>query len=144
MEFQKSYSCSHQIASRIRCQNKKLNVKPLETKCKVINKKQKGLSNKDAPLKYGVPKNIISTWVKNKEKYFQALEARGTGKAKKSRESDFDKLDHVVFRWFISKRSQHIPIDGMLIKEKVLSYAKKLGFADFHTSSGWLDQWKRR
>ena len=74
----------------------------------------------------------------------QALEARGTGEVKKLRESDVDKLFQVVFRWFISKRSQNIPIDGMLIKEKALSYAKELGFVDFHASNGWLDQWKRR
>ena len=40
---------------------------------------EKGLSNKDAPWKCDVPKTIISTWVKNKEKYLQALETRGTG-----------------------------------------------------------------
>ena len=38
-------------------------------------------------MKYGGTKNIISTRVKNKEKYLQALEARG--KVKKLRESDF-------------------------------------------------------
>ena len=40
---------------------------------------EKGLSDKDAPLKCVVPKTIISTWVENKEKYLQVLEARGTG-----------------------------------------------------------------
>ena len=40
---------------------------------------EKGLSNKDIPLKCDVPKTIISTWVKNKEKYLQALEDRSTG-----------------------------------------------------------------
>ena len=40
---------------------------------------------------------------KNKEKYLQVVEARGTSKVKKLRESCFDKLDHVVFHWFISK-----------------------------------------
>ena len=70
--------------------------------------------------------------MKNKEKYLQALETRGTGKIKKLRESDSDKIDHVVFHWFVSKRIQNIAIDGMLIKEKALSYAKNLGYADFH------------
>ena len=66
--------------------------------------------NQNRPFKqecfyeYGLPKNAISTWVKNKDKYLQSLEARGTGKFKKLRESDFDKLDHVVVCWFISKR----------------------------------------
>ena len=82
--------------------------------------------------------------MKNKEKYLQALETCGTGKVKKLRESDSDKIDHVVFHWFVSKRSQNIAIDGMVIKEKALSYAKNLGYADFHALNRWLDRWKRR
>ena len=34
---------------------------------------QKGESNKDAAANYNVPKNTLSTWVKNKEKLFYAL-----------------------------------------------------------------------
>ena len=144
LEFQKNNSCIHETASRTRCQKQKLNVKHLAIKCKAIKEIEKGLSNKDASLKYGVPKNTISTWVKNKDKHLRAVEARGTGKVKTLRESDFDKLDHFVFRWFISKRSQNILIDGMLIKEKALSYAKELGYVDFNASNRWLDRWKHR
>ena len=121
---------------------RKLNVKPVVIKCKAIKEIEKGLSNKVASLKCGVPKNTISTWVKNKEKYLQPLEAHG--KAKKLQESDFNKLDHVVFHWFITKRSQNISIDGMLIKQKALSYLTELEYEDFHASNGWLDRWKRR
>ena len=35
---------------------------------------EKGMTNKEAADKFGVPKNTISTWIKNKEKIFQALE----------------------------------------------------------------------
>ena len=34
---------------------------------------KKGLSNKDSSFKYGLSKNTISTWVRNKEKYLQDL-----------------------------------------------------------------------
>ena len=34
---------------------------------------EKGLSEKDVAEKYGLPRNTISTWVKNKSKYFAAL-----------------------------------------------------------------------
>ena len=36
-------------------------------KCKRIIEIEKSLSNKDASLKYGVPKNTISAWVKKRE-----------------------------------------------------------------------------
>ena len=123
---------------------RKLSVKTLNEKCKALKDIEKGLSNKDASRKYGVPPNAISTWIKNKGKYFKALEDNCSSKKRKLRESDFEKLDNVVFRWFLSKRSQHIPIDGNLIKGKAITYAKELGYNSFHGSAGWLDRWKKR
>ena len=51
---------------------RKLTVKTLNEKCKALKEIEKGLSNKEASIKYGVPPNTISTWIKNKVKYFQA------------------------------------------------------------------------
>ena len=85
---------------------RKITVKTLNEKCMALKDIEKGLSNKDASLKYGVPPNTISTWIKNKEKYLKALENNCSSKKQKLRESNFEKLDNVVFRWFLSKRSQ--------------------------------------
>ena len=123
---------------------RKLTVKTLIENCRALKDIEKGLSNKDASLKYGVPPNTISTWIKNKEKYLKALENNCSSKKQKLRENNFEKLDNVVFRWFLSKRSQNIPIDGNLIKEKAIVYAKELGYTNFVGSTGWLDRWKRR
>ena len=122
---------------------KKLSVKTLNEKCKALKDIEKGLSNKDASKKYGVPPNTISTWIKNKEKYFKALEDSCSSKKRKLRESDFEKLENIVFRWFLSKRSQNIPTDGNLTKEKAITYAKALGYNIFLGSAAWLDRWKK-
>ena len=123
---------------------RKFTVKTLNEKFRALKDIEKGLSNKDASLKYGVSPNTISTWIKNKEKYLKALENNCSSKRQKLRESNFEKLDNVVFRWFLSKRSQSIPIDVNLIKEKAIAYAKELGYTNFVGSTGWLDRWKRR
>ena len=123
---------------------RKLSVKTLNEKRKALKDIEKGLSNKDASRKYGVPPNAISTWIKNKGKYFKALEDNCSIKKRKLRQSNFEKLDDVVLRWFLSKRSQHIPIDGNLIKGKAITYVKELGYINFHGSAGWLDRWKKR
>ena len=102
-----------------------------------------GLSNKHVAVKYGVAKSTVSTWIKSKEKYLKALN-RATSVRKSLRESDFEKLDELVYQWFSSSRSQNIPLNGNLIKEKALTYAKELGYTNFQASSGWLDRWKRR
>ena len=123
---------------------KKLSVKTLNEKCKALKDIEKGLSNKDASKKYGVPPNKTSTWIKNKEKYFKALEDSCSSKKRKLRESDFEKLENIVFRWFLSKRSQNIPTDGNLPKEKATTYAKALDYNIFLGSAAWLDRWKKR
>ena len=53
---------------------RKLLVKTLNEKCKALKDIEKGVSNKDASKKYGVPPNTIATWIKTKEMYFKALE----------------------------------------------------------------------
>ena len=51
-----------------------LNTKTLKEKCDILSHIEKGITNKEAADQFGVPKNTISTWIKNKEKVFQALE----------------------------------------------------------------------
>ena len=115
----------------------------LNEKCKVLRYMESGLSKKEVAAKYRVPKNTVSTWVKNKAKLFTALE-QCFNKRKKLRESDYKWVDDVVFNWFLSKRSQDIPSDGVFIKEKTLQWAKELGFNEFQTSDGWLRRQKER
>ena len=123
---------------------RKLSVKTLNENCKALKDIKKGLSNIDASEKNGVPPNTISTWIKNKEKYFKALEDNCSNKKRKLRESDFEKLDNVMFQWFLSKQSQNIPMDCNLLKEKSIPYAKELGYNNFHGSAGWLDRWQKK
>ena len=51
--------------------------KTLREKCQALKDLEKGESNKDVAAKYNVPKNTLSTWVKNKKKLFDALK-KGT------------------------------------------------------------------
>ena len=45
---------------------RKLNNVSLIQKCKIIRHIEKGMTNKAASEKFGIPKNAISTWMKNK------------------------------------------------------------------------------
>ena len=37
------------------------------------------------------------------------------------------KVDKAIYNWFVGKRSQKIPVDGIIIKEKALEFAKTFG-----------------
>ena len=76
---------------------RKLSVKTLNEKCKAVKDIEKGLSSKHASKKYGFPPNTISTWIRNKEKYFKALEDNCSSKKRKLRESDFENLTMLCF-----------------------------------------------
>ena len=112
-------------------------------KCQIIRQIEKGMTNKEASEKFGVPKNTISTWMKNKDKLFEGLE-QSSSDAKKMRRCDYEQVDKAVFKWFSLQRSQNVPIDGLILKEKVLQFAKSFNFPTFKASDGWLDKWKKR
>ena len=38
--------------------------------------------------------------------------------------------------------SQKVPLSGAIIKEKAISYAKKLNIEHLKASDGWLRRWK--
>ena len=63
---------------------------------------------------------------------------------KKLKKSDNKHLDEAVFTWFKNVRSNNIPVNRIIIKEKTLSLAKSFELIDFRGLVGWLDKWKQR
>ena len=122
---------------------RKLKNTKLIQKCQIIRQIEKGMTNKEASEKFGVPKNTISTSMKNKDKLFEGLE-QSSSDAKKMRRCDYEQVDKTVFKWFSLQRSQNVPIDGPILKEKALQFAKSFNFPTFKASDGWLDKWKKR
>ena len=122
---------------------RKLKNTKLIQKCQIIRQIEKGMTNKEASEKFGVPKNTISTWMKNKDKLFEGLE-QSSSDAKKMRGCDYEQVDKAVFKWFSLQRSQNVPIDGPILKEKALQFAKSFNFPTFKASEGWLDKWEKR
>ena len=96
------------------------------------------MPNKDVATKYGVPKNTISTWIKNKDKIFSSLEKGQNVKHRKLRAGAHEALDAAVFKWFLNMRSQNVPLSGSIIQEKASIYAKELNQENFKASDGWL------
>ena len=101
------------------------------------------MTNKEASEKFGIQKNTISTWMKNKEKLSKELE-QSSSEEKKLRGCNYEQVDQAVFKWFSLQRSQNVPIDGPMLKEKGLQFAESFIIPTFKASDGWLDKWKKR
>ena len=67
---------------------------------------EKGESNKDVAGKYIVPMNTLSTWVKNKEKLFDALKMGTNVKRQKLKSGnyEFQELSRKAFASWLSFR----------------------------------------
>ena len=122
---------------------RKLKNTKLIQKYQIIRQIEKGMPNKEASVKFGVLKNTIFTWMKNKDKLFEGLE-QSSSDAKKMRGCDYEQVDKAVFKWFSLQRSQNVLIDGPIVKEKALQFAKSFNFPTLKASDGWLDKWEKR
>ena len=101
------------VAGKRKCTHK-----TLREKCQALKDLEKGESNKDVSAKYNVPKNTLATWVKNKEKLFDALK-RGTNvKSQKLKSGNHELVDQAIFNWFLNMRSQNTPLSASMIQEK--------------------------
>ena len=99
----------------------KLSINSLGKKCQASRDLEKGLSNSNVTEQYGIPRNTILTWVKNKSEYFVALE-QSSIKRKKLRSCYYKRVDHVVFKYLLCKRIQNIPVDVGFIKTRLPEY----------------------
>ena len=104
----------------------------------------KGPSNKDVAAKYGVPKNTLSTWVKNKEKLVNAPEKGTNVKRQKLKTGNHELVDSAIFKWFLNMRSDNVPLSASVIQEKAVMFAKDLNVENYQASDGWLRRWKER
>ena len=68
---------SHVFLRKMAPLKRKLTNKSLAEKCKALKDLENGLSNKDVAARYGVPRNTVSIWVKNKHKLTASLEKKG-------------------------------------------------------------------
>ena len=87
-------------------------VKTLAVKCQALRDLENSISNKNVAEKYGMPKNTVSTWLKDKEKFFTALK-KSSNKRKQVRESNYPDIDNVVFKWFYLKEARVDQLMGL-------------------------------
>ena len=80
----------------------KHNYKTLREKYQALKDLEKGMSNKDSGVKYDIPKNTLSIWVKNREKLLDSLEKASNIERQILRTGNFEMVDKAIFNWFLS------------------------------------------
>ena len=84
----------------MRGEKRKLDIKSLKEKYEALKDFEKGVANKDVAVKYGIPRNTVSTWLKNKEKIVSAFESGKDPKRLKLKTAENDNFDKCIYEWF--------------------------------------------
>ena len=79
--------------------------------------------------------------MKSKNKLLRSLEQISSN-TKTLRWRDYEQVDKAILKWFFLERSQNIPIDVTMIKEKALFFAEKFNCSNVKASDGWIDKSK--
>ena len=80
-------------AAKRRAENKSYKIK-----YKALKKLEKGTAHKDVASLFGVPKNTLSTWKKNKDKIFEKYNSGLISKRVKPEK--YEELKKAVHKWF--------------------------------------------
>ena len=103
---------------------------------------EKRTPHKDVTSLFGVPKNTLPTWKKNKDKIFEKYNSSLISKRVKPEK--YEELNKGMDKWFLILRNDDVPVSGSVLKEKVLEFAGGLNIAGFQASERWLEKWKNR
>ena len=121
----------------------KLKTRTITEKYKILKNVEKGESSLSISKKYGVPKQTLPGWLKEKTKIYSEVEKNKTSaKRVRMRLSPHEDLDKACYMWLLNARHQSIPVSGTIFKVKALYFAKELGCDSFQASDRWLDRQK--
>ena len=123
---------------------RKLNTKSIKDKYQALEEVEEGKSKLQVAAKYGIPKNTLCTWIKNKDKIFEVAKKEMNTKRQRLRAGSYEKLDQAIFNWLLTVRSRYVAVSALILKTKAIDFAEKISIENFHASDGWLDRWKKR
>ena len=87
---------------------RKLNAKSVKDKYSALKEVEDGKTKSQVAAKYGIPKNTLSTWLKNKDKIFEAMKKGSNSKCQPLRHGTFANLDQAMFKWLLVVRSRDV------------------------------------
>ena len=126
----------------VRSLKRRLSSTSLIDKYKALKEIGGGQSCIATSRKYGVVKNTISHWIKQKQKIFEVVEENNVSKKRKRvKPATYEELDNATYKWLKGARDRNVPVGAKL---KALEFAKTLDLGNFHASDGWMDRCKKR
>ena len=80
---------------------RKLNTKSIKDKFNALKEVEDEKTKSQVAAKYGIPKNTLPTWLKNKDKIIDATKKGSNSKRQRLRQGTFANLDQAMFKWLV-------------------------------------------
>ena len=110
---------------------RKLNSKFIKDKYNALKKVEDGKKKSQVAAKYGILKNTLSTWLKNKNKMFEATKKESNSKPQRLRKGTSANLDQAMFKWLQVVRSRGAAVSALVFKTKITEFAEKMNVKNF-------------
>ena len=125
---------------------RKFTTTTIAEKYKILKEVDKGESSASISKKYGIAKQTLFGWLKEKTNIrSRKVEKNKTSvKRARMRVSPYENLDKACYWWLLNTRHQSILVSETILKVKALYSAKELGCDNFQASDEWLDRWKKK
>ena len=101
---------------------RKLNPKSIKGKYNALKEVEDGKTKSQVAVWYGIPKNTLSTWLKNKDKFFEATNKGSNPKCQRLRQNTFANLDQAMIKWLLIVQSRDVAVLALVFKTKNQSH----------------------
>lgn len=117
----------------------------LQQKSEVLQRIQKGESQRKLAEQYGVSKTTIANIKKNEHSIINAVESNcSQNRKRKMKKTENEEVNNIILEFFIKCRAQNIPVTGPMLQAKAAEIASSLQIEKFTASNGWLEAFRRR
>lgn len=123
----------------------------IEKKLEIIQRHEKGETQRSLSLEYQVGRTTISDILKRKYKFFKFManqtdkDSDNLKRRRTLRRTVHKLLEEKLLEWYNENRQQGLHISGPMISARAQELHKELGYSDnFTASNGWLDRFKIR
>ena len=91
------------------------NIKSIKERYAALKEVEEVSSKSQVAMKYGIPKNTLSTWVKSKENIFESMKTQGNkSKGRRLKQGTFANLDDLIFNWLLTVRSRNVVVSASI------------------------------
>jgi len=123
----------------------------IEEKLAAVSRFRNGVRQCTLVKELGVNESTLRSWIRSEDTLRAHVDKADGEPALKMRRVNPGRdpvRDDVVFGWFVTQRSEGVPLSGPMVQEQALKVAAQLHpdapEQTFQASKGWLARWKRR